>query len=42
MTVIHDGFASRTATYDQVVGGWPFIASGLKTLLETGEALSAA
>src|SRR3954471_2368482 len=42
LTVIHDGFASRTATYDQVVGGWPFIASGLKTLLETGEPLSAA
>ena len=42
LTVIHDGFASRTATYSQVPGGMPFILSGLKTLLETGEPMLAA
>jgi uncharacterized protein YndB with AHSA1/START domain/DNA-binding transcriptional ArsR family regulator len=40
LTVIHDGFASRTATYDQVQGGMPYILSGLKTLLETGKPLA--
>jgi DNA-binding transcriptional ArsR family regulator/uncharacterized protein YndB with AHSA1/START domain len=39
LTVIHDGFESETATFEQVVGGMPFILSGLKTLLETGEPL---
>ena len=28
-------------TYRQVAGGWPFIASGLKTLLETGAPMMA-
>jgi uncharacterized protein YndB with AHSA1/START domain/DNA-binding transcriptional ArsR family regulator len=39
LTVIHDGFASRTATYEQVAGGMTYILSGLKTLLETGRPL---
>jgi uncharacterized protein YndB with AHSA1/START domain/DNA-binding transcriptional ArsR family regulator len=39
LTVVHDGFDSRTATFEQVNGGMPFILSGLKTLLETGEPL---
>jgi DNA-binding transcriptional ArsR family regulator/uncharacterized protein YndB with AHSA1/START domain len=39
LTVIHDGFDSETATYGQVREGMPFILSGLKTLLETGEPL---
>ena len=39
LTVVHDGFPSETATYRQVGGGMPFILSGLKTLLETGEPL---
>jgi DNA-binding transcriptional ArsR family regulator/uncharacterized protein YndB with AHSA1/START domain len=39
LTVVHDGFDSRTATFEQVVGGMPFILSGLKTLLETGKPL---
>jgi uncharacterized protein YndB with AHSA1/START domain len=39
LTVVHDGFESETATYAQVAGGMPFILSGLKTLLETGEPL---
>jgi DNA-binding transcriptional ArsR family regulator/uncharacterized protein YndB with AHSA1/START domain len=39
LTVVHEGFESRTATLEQVVGGMPFILSGLKTLLETGKPL---
>lgn len=39
VTVVHDGFAGETATSKQVGGGIPFILSGLKTLLETGEPL---
>jgi uncharacterized protein YndB with AHSA1/START domain len=39
VTTIHDEFPSRTATYHQVAGGMPFILSGLKSLLETGEPL---
>jgi uncharacterized protein YndB with AHSA1/START domain len=37
LTAVHDGFESETATYAQIGGGMPFILSGLKTLLETGE-----
>ena len=40
LTVIHSGFEGETATYHQVVGGWALIAAGLKSLLETGEALN--
>jgi DNA-binding transcriptional ArsR family regulator/uncharacterized protein YndB with AHSA1/START domain len=40
LTVIHEGFESETATYEQVAGGMPYILSGLKTLLETGRPLS--
>ena len=39
LTVVHDGFDSETATFGQIGGGMPFILSGLKTLLETGEPL---
>ena len=39
LTVVHDGFTAETETFRQVSGGWSFIASGLKTLLETGEPL---
>jgi uncharacterized protein YndB with AHSA1/START domain/DNA-binding transcriptional ArsR family regulator len=39
LTVVHDGFASETDTFNQVARGMPFILSGLKTLLETGEPL---
>jgi hypothetical protein len=41
LTVIHAGFEGETATYHQVTGGWPLIVASLKSLLETGEALSA-
>jgi len=41
LTVVHDGFEGETATSEQVAGGMPYILSGLKTLLETGEPLQA-
>jgi uncharacterized protein YndB with AHSA1/START domain/DNA-binding transcriptional ArsR family regulator len=40
LTVVHEGLVAGSATYNQVVGGMPFILSGLKTLLETGEPLT--
>ena len=40
LTVVHDGFDGETATFEQVAGGMPYILSGLKTLLETGEPLA--
>lgn len=40
LSVVHDGFApGEVLTYRKVGGGWPFILSNLKTLLETGQAL---
>lgn len=39
LTVVHEGLERESATYEQVAGGMPFILSGLKTLLETGEPL---
>ena len=32
-------FPSGSKVYDNVAGGWPYILSGLKTLLETGSPL---
>ena len=37
LTVVHDRFSEKTATYNQVGEGMSYILSGLKTLLETGE-----
>jgi hypothetical protein len=42
LTVVHEGLIPESATLAQVVGGMPFILSGLKTLLETGKQLAAA
>jgi uncharacterized protein YndB with AHSA1/START domain/DNA-binding transcriptional ArsR family regulator len=42
LTVVHDGLDENSATYRSVGGGMPFILSGLKTLLETGESLASA
>jgi uncharacterized protein YndB with AHSA1/START domain len=42
VTVVHDGLVARSSTLEQVSGGWPFILSGLKTLLETGRGLGEA
>jgi len=41
LRVVHDRFETETETYRQVAGGWPFIVSGLKTLLETGSPMMA-
>jgi uncharacterized protein YndB with AHSA1/START domain/DNA-binding transcriptional ArsR family regulator len=41
LTVIHDQFGvGELATFNAVGRGWPFILSGLKTLLETGQPLT--
>ena len=39
LTLTHDDFDGETATYRNVAGGWSFILSGLKSVLETGEPL---
>ena len=39
LTLLHDKFEYETETYNSVKNGWPFILSGLKTFLETGEKL---
>ena len=41
VTVEFHGAARGTRTYEDFVGGLPFIVSGMKTLLETGEPLAA-
>ena len=42
VTVIHDGLVAGSSTLEQISVGWPFILSGLKTLLETGRGLGEA
>jgi uncharacterized protein YndB with AHSA1/START domain len=37
-TAVHDGLGAKSA--EHVAGGWPYIVSGLKTLLETGKPLT--
>jgi uncharacterized protein YndB with AHSA1/START domain len=39
LTVVHDQLEGAPKTAGNVAGGWPYILSGLKTLLETGEPL---
>jgi len=39
LTLVHDGLIPGSSTLEQVSGGWPYILSGLKTLLETGTGL---
>ena len=39
LTLLHDQFESETTTYKEVIDGWPFILSGLKTVIETGNPL---
>lgn len=39
LTLIHDDFAGDSKSYRSAGIGWPMILSGLKTLLETGDAL---
>ena len=40
LTVVHDELEAAPKTAASVAGGWPFVLSGLKTLLETGEPLT--
>jgi uncharacterized protein YndB with AHSA1/START domain len=42
LTVVHDGLEDSPRSAASVGGamGWPYVLSGLKSLLETGEALS--
>jgi len=40
LTVVHDELEKSLQTATHVSGGWMFILSGLKTLLETGSALA--
>jgi uncharacterized protein YndB with AHSA1/START domain/DNA-binding transcriptional ArsR family regulator len=39
LTLVHDGLVAGSATQEQVTGGWPYILSGLKSVLETGRGL---
>jgi uncharacterized protein YndB with AHSA1/START domain len=39
LTVVHDRLQGAPKTAESVAGGWMFVLSGLKTLLETGEPL---
>ena len=41
LTVVHDRLENSPKTAASVSGGWMFVISGLKTLLETGEPLAA-
>jgi uncharacterized protein YndB with AHSA1/START domain len=40
LTVVHDGLEAAPKTAENVAGGWSYILSGLKTLLETGRPLA--
>jgi hypothetical protein len=39
LTISHTGFRAEDQTFSDITGGWPVIASSLKTLLETGRGL---
>ncbi len=41
LTVVHDQLEHSPKTAANVAGGWSYVLSGLKTLLETGEPLAA-
>jgi uncharacterized protein YndB with AHSA1/START domain len=40
LTVMHDQLEGAPKTAESVAGGWMYVLSGLKTLLETGEPLA--
>jgi uncharacterized protein YndB with AHSA1/START domain len=42
LTVTHDQLEASPKTAESVAGGWSYVLSGLKTLLETGKPLAAA
>ncbi len=39
LTVVHDQLEGAPKTAESVAGGWMYVLSGLKTLLETGQPL---
>ncbi len=39
LRVVHDRFPEDSVVYESIRTGWPWIVAGLKSLLETGEAL---
>ena len=39
LTVVHDQLVEGTQTASMITFGWPHVIAGLKTLLETGEAI---
>jgi hypothetical protein len=39
LTVVHDQLVEGTQTASMISFGWPHVIAGLKTLLETGEAV---
>jgi uncharacterized protein YndB with AHSA1/START domain len=39
LTISHTGFTAEDQTFADITGGWPVIASSLKTLLETGHGI---
>ncbi len=41
VTVVHDRLEESPKTAESVAGGWSYILSGLKSVLETGEGLTA-
>jgi uncharacterized protein YndB with AHSA1/START domain len=42
LTVVHDQLERSPKTAESVAGGWMYVLSGLKTLLETGQPLAEA
>jgi uncharacterized protein YndB with AHSA1/START domain len=40
LTVVHDELEQSPKTAENVAGGWMYVLSGLKTLLETGRSLT--
>jgi hypothetical protein len=40
LTVVHDRLEESPKTAANVAGGWSYVLSGLKTLLETGKPLA--
>jgi len=40
LTVVHDELEQAPKTAENVAGGWMYVLSGLKTLLETGKPLA--
>ena len=42
LRIVHGRFPEDSVVFDSIRSGWPWILAGLKSLLETGEALPAA